>query len=172
MKEDREIMGMFSHLREIRPSDDYAARSRSVILATPRIEKRASWVGRVRYYLSESFGFALSVGLTSLIIALFISNAPQLLSPIIGDHMPGADTASMMTDASAAVKDIDVHLKEAQLFDTAASKTGTALKEAADGSAPHTNPLLIQKEADSVTTPPAAGSGTSAVDNALDQLTK
>ncbi len=169
MMEDKKIIGILESLRLIEPSADYAARSRNAILASPRLVRTPLWTGLKRYF-SEGARFAVSVGLASAIIALFIGSVPKALDPVIGNNLPGAETVALLREADAAVKDIDVHLKEAQLFSTVAEKSGSALKETATTSAPHASPILIEKESQSINSPSGANPDPAGIDNILNRL--
>jgi len=176
MMEEREISGILSKLSEIEPSADYALRSRGAILAAPRLPRRYFGLGHfglagIKRYIGEGVGFAISIGLASITIVLLLINVPKALSPMIGNRLPGSDTAALVNDVDAAVKDIDIHLQEAQLFDTAAQKAGSALKETANGRAPHINQSLIQKESDGVA-PQVTNTEPVNIDNILNELAK
>jgi len=170
---EQAIIEKLGKLRGINPSADFAERSKNIILSTQRLStpKRAFAFYNLKHLLTEGVGSALSVGLVSIIAVFLLTNAPKALNPIIGSNIiPGADTTALVNDANAAVKDIDIHMQETQLFDTAAQKAGLALKETANGQAPHTNTSLIEKESSNIATPET----TSATDinNILDQLIK
>jgi len=171
MMEEREISGILSKLSEIEPSADYALRSRGAILAAPRLPRRYFGLAGIKRYIGEGVGFAVSIGLASITIVLLLINVPKALSPMIGNRLPGSDTAALVNDVDAAVKDIDIHLQEAQLFDTAAQKAGSALKETANGRAPHINQSLIQKESDGVA-PQVTNTEPVNIDNILNELAK
>ncbi len=128
MIEDRKITGVLEQLRRVEPSADFAARSKAAILAAPRPQKHGWGLYGLKHSLSEGVGFVLSVGLVSIIAALFIS-VPKTFGPVVGNRLPGAETAALVNDVDAAVKDIDIHIQEAQLFSTAAEKANSALKE-------------------------------------------
>jgi hypothetical protein len=175
MMNESEILEILSKLGEIKPSADYALRSRNTILSTPRPPASASFPRRawglysLRHFVTEEIGFVLSVGLVSIIAALFLS-VPKVFSPIIGNRMPGVDTATLVNDVDAAVKDIDIHLQEAQLFDAAAKNAGSALKETANGTL-HINQQMIQKEADGIT-PKTTNTDRINIDDILNELAK
>ncbi len=114
----------------------------------------------------ESFGFALSVGLVAVFIALFFNATPKTLSPVIGTASPSADSISMLNDANAAVNDINIHLAEISAFDAATQQTSSALS--------NINPSLINQEKNKISSSDVAtgGDDASKIDNILNQLSQ
>lgn len=122
-----------SHLKRLAPRAHFAAVSRELILN--RGGKSKTTLAKI---FQKSFNYGLAVGMAAVFMALITSvGYLNFLSPIPSDIY-----VKNLADADDAIKDIDIHLQQAEYFAAIDPKTSLALQE----SSTTDNPLLIESE--------------------------
>lgn len=128
-----------SALETITPSPEFTASSRSMILNHPRtIAQKVMRVFSPKNIARQAIGYSLSVGLAVALMAIVIGGADFRA-------VPGMD-GELASQSERSIKDIDIHLENAQYFAISADKTRTALNDASRNSPAHVNPFVIENE--------------------------
>jgi len=126
------------HLKRLSPRTHFSAVSREFILN--RQVARPTTLSQI---FKKSFNYGLALGVTVVFMALITSvGYLGFLSPIPTDIY-----GKNLTDASDAIKDIDIHLQEAEYFAATDSTASLALREASTTSLiDNTSPTVIERE--------------------------
>ncbi len=165
---EKELIKKLRTLHNIKPRPGYINQSKMAILSSPRsIQHKWKIVGRG--LLAESFNFGLSMMLTAVALVLILGGATTVLRPMLLSNLPGVDTKSLLTEADAVYRDIDIQLTEAEYYAVTAKETSVALNEASLNGPGHINPLLIQKEAETLDFQNPKNSN---IDDLLDKLSQ
>lgn len=146
---ETELIKNLKSLRAIEPSSEYALRSKMAIFSYPRkiaVGLEAAGTGLV----VQSFNLGLSMLLTVAALVIVLGGAATILKSVLINNLPGADTGSLVSEADNIIKDIDIKLNEAEYYALAAKETSVALNEASLNGPAHANPLLIEREAESL----------------------
>lgn len=146
---ETELLKNLRSLKAIEPSSDYAMRSKMAILNYPRkmaVGLEVAGQGRV----VQSFNLGLSIVLTAAALVIILGGTATILRSVLINNLPGADTGGLISEAANITNDIDIKLNEAEYYALAAKETSVALREASLNGPAHTNPLLIEKEAQSL----------------------
>ncbi len=135
---DAALIQKLGHLKSLSPRIHFSAVSREFILHH-KIKKPATFSTALR----TSFNYSLAMGVMAVFMALVTSvGYLGFMSPIPRDIY-----GKNVTDATNAIKDIDIHLQEAEYFAATDSKTSLALREASMTNLnSHTSPILIERE--------------------------
>jgi len=141
-----ELIKNLKSLKGIEPDAGFVSRSRMAILSCP---KRMSVGLEVAGHgvLAQSFNFGMSMVLTAVTLMLVLGGATAFLRTVFINNLPGLDTEGLLTEAQNITKDIDIELREAEYYAVTAKETSVALREASANGPAHTNPLLIEREA-------------------------
>ncbi|OGY60922.1 MAG: hypothetical protein A3F99_01685 [Candidatus Colwellbacteria bacterium RIFCSPLOWO2_12_FULL_43_11] len=146
---ETELLKNLRSLKAIEPSNDYAMRSKMAILNYPRkvaVGLEIAGQGVV----VQSFNLGLSMLLTAAVLIIILGGTATILRSVLINNLPGADTGSLVSEADNITKDIDIKLNEAEYYALAAKETSVALREASLNGPAHANPLLIEREAESL----------------------
>ncbi len=164
MMDENKLIERLRNLRGLAPSAYFAAKSKGLILSTRRPERSTAWsIRNIRLSIKESFGFAVSVSLVAVLIALLWGYIPGAFGPTVTKSSSLANSINLVNDANAAVNDINVHLSEINTFNAAAQQSGVALSDL--------SPASIRNEENSMGVPNEGSSDNSAqIDSILNQL--
>lgn len=162
MMQEEKIIEQLRNLKEVNPSRDFVARSKGILMSTPR--KTSLWtISRFNVTMKESVGFALSVGLVAVFIIVMLDITPQTINPITGVNTPSSDNNALLNQANAAVNDINIHMQEVDTFNDAAQQSSEALNEI--------NPSMLSAEKNQIKSPSANNTEQNEdIDTVLDEL--
>lgn len=131
-----------STLRSVRPSDRFTSESRAILLAHPRtIARKALGIFSFRNLLTQGASYGLSVSLAAVLIAIIVGGGVTFFRAL-----PGVNDASLVAEANNVIKDIDIHLENANYYAISADKTRVALDDAQGSGPDHANQAIIEKE--------------------------
>ncbi len=114
----KDLLKGLQTLREITPRSEYVAQSRAAILSTPRSFYAA--VGPKKFgkgVIWESLSLSLSTVMSAAAVLIMLGGATGILRTIVFNELaPGVNAESIITEAGAASKDIDIQLNEARYY--------------------------------------------------------
>lgn len=144
MKQEELIRGI-KELRAIAPRADFAGVSRLAILGNKTAQKPEVKSFSLNI-LSQTLNAGFSMVLTALFLIIVLGNMSGSLKGALLSALLGVD-GSILSEASAVSKDIDIHLDEAKYSASLATRAKTALKEASANGPGHLSPAILEKEA-------------------------
>ncbi len=158
MNEDR-IIKLISGLKTLSPNAEFAAKSRNIILSSPR-KAGGGFALTPKTVLTRIFDMSLSLALMSALVIAVLSGVGLIFGR--SASQPQALNNSITNEANAAIKDINVHLNNVQYFSQEATKTNAVLKAAAG------TPSTYSGQATS-TSPTQSSSTNQNIDNLINQ---
>ena len=139
----KEIIKNLQGLKAIKPNEEFARISRSVILSSVGIPVTDTVKQGV---FSRGISFALSVALTAMVIfVLTLGNTNKSLKNFFLPTLHGVNTESLISEADSITKDINIKLDEIKYFDE--TKRAVAL---ADSSTLLDNPDALLEGEDEI----------------------
>ncbi len=179
MNEER-IIGLISKLKAVSPDADFAAKSKKIILSSPR--SASSLALNPRTVAARILDIGLSLALMTGLVIVVLSGVGLIFKGSDNGSQQQALNLSLTNEANAAIKDINVHLKDVQYFNAEATKTNAVLKAAAgatstatstgSASSPQTTPgqgVSTATSTTSSTVPSPLNNQNSNIDNLLNQ---
>lgn len=163
MKQEELIRGI-KELRAITPRADFAGVSKLAILGNKTAQK-PEVLSFPLNILSQTLNAGFSMVLTALFLIIVLGSISGSLKGALLSALLGVD-GSVLSEASAVSKDIDIHLDEAKYSAALATRAKSALKEASTNSPGHLNPAILEKEANDLR---AYGDASQNLDELLDK---
>lgn len=146
----KDLQNILGEMRSIKADEGYVARSRMLVLSSPRLSKSDSSVpetndslskflwGPVRIVSFVTAGFLLIFSLYSL---------SQELSPLF---LPGLNQKKITAEAEAVDAAINIHLSQIAYFEKTSKETSKILEQIAVKQLDHLNEIVIQKETEEI----------------------
>lgn len=122
---EEKIIKTLKAFRAIEPGNDFMHRSKSVILATPKINHHLSTL-KISFWESLKFGAALS--LASILIFIIIGGVSYFnIKKLAPGVLTGLDDNNLLSEASAV--DFQIKLSEIKYYEEAAKEVTALLDE-------------------------------------------
>lgn len=139
---DKNILTKLAALKTIQPDANYALQTKLSVLEADKLSRNRF----IELFTFKNFvNSSLALGLTAVLMAILATGGYKYLSP--ASSLSVADDDALIAEAETISKDIDIHLREAEYFASAARKTNLALNEASINSYGHLNDRVIEREA-------------------------
>jgi hypothetical protein len=150
MNEDK-IVKILNKFSEIKPSEDFSIKSRSIILNTQKGNRELyksvfNFSNIIRNVVRDSMRI-VSFATISAVIIFGIYMATKELSPLF---LPGLNKDNVVAEAEMVKSSIDIQLNSLKYFDEASKQGGDALTQITEKSFNHLNKTILNEEMDSV----------------------
>ncbi len=143
--EDSHVIAKLGALKALSPDANYAFQTKLSILEAGKLNRNKL----VELFTFKNFlNSSLALGLTAVLMGVLVTGGYRYLSP--APSLSLADNNALLNEAENVSKDIDIHLREAEYYASAARKTNLALNEASGGDYGHLNNTLIEREAGNI----------------------
>jgi len=127
---EEDLIAKLSKLRTLKPGEGFSRLSKNAIMGSSR--RKATMANRWNF--SRTLNYGASLLLASLIVILVFGRGnPDVLVKETKTPATGLNLA-VVNEASAAIKDINVQLSQAQYFNSEVNNTNQALGVAASSS--------------------------------------
>ncbi len=144
------IISQLRHLTALAPSQDFSARSRRLILASPRATEPDAALGSMRTHRTVVIivRTALFAAGTAVVVAGLLYGS-QYFSPLF---LPGLNQEKIVAEADMINGTITIQLSQLNYFDTASQASAHALNQVAASPLNHLNTTAISNDTEQIQT--------------------